>query len=98
MAVQSWTIYTFFPSFTKRWAVSRKHVAGLSVKPFSETRWNCRMERVKDVLHQAAEVCNALEESAEKIDDAKAKSNEGLQVSGLTNFVELLTLTSKVCE
>ena len=67
-------------------------MAGLSVKPLSETRWNCRMESVKDVLHQAAEVCNALEESVENIDDAQAKSDADSLVSQMRDYKFLVLL------
>ena len=50
------------------------------------------MESLKDVLHQAAEVCNALEESTENIDDAQAKSNADPLVSQIRDYKFLVSL------
>ncbi|XP_065642774.1 uncharacterized protein LOC136074389 [Hydra vulgaris] len=75
-------IYTLFASSTKRWTVFKKHVKCLSVKPLSETRWECRMESVKAVRFQAAEVCDALEELAKSTNDAQGKS----EAESIINF------------
>ncbi|XP_055496017.1 uncharacterized protein LOC129699943 [Leucoraja erinacea] len=85
-------IYTIFASSTKRSTVFRKHVTGLSLKPFSETRWECRMESVKAVRYQAAEVCNALEEVVENTDDAQAKSDAESLVSQMGDYNFLVSL------
>ena len=72
-------IYTLFSASTKRWAVFRKHVTGLSVKTLSETRWECRMESVKAIRYQPVAVCDALDEVAITTESAQAKSDaEGL--------------------
>ncbi|XP_004206394.2 uncharacterized protein LOC101241485 [Hydra vulgaris] len=85
-------IYTLFASSTKRWTVFKKHVKGLSVKPLSETRWECRMESVKAVRFQAAEVCDALEELAKSTNDAQGKSKAESLVSQMTNYRFLVAL------
>ncbi|XP_004205865.3 uncharacterized protein LOC101239811 [Hydra vulgaris] len=85
-------IYTLFALSTKRWTVFKKHVKGLSVKPLSETRWECRMESVKAVRFQAAEVCNALEELAKSTNDAQGKSEAESLVSQMTNYRFLVAL------
>lgn len=85
-------IYTLFASSTKRWIIFRKHVTGLSVKPLSETRWECRMDSVKAVRYHAAEICNALEELAENTDDAQAKSDAESLVSQITKYKFLVSL------
>ncbi|XP_047139200.1 uncharacterized protein LOC124815076 [Hydra vulgaris] len=85
-------IYTLFASSTKRWTVFKKHVKGLSVKPLSETRWECRMESVKAVRFQAAEVCDALEELAKSTNDAQGKSEAESLVNQMTNYRFLVAL------
>ncbi|XP_065681425.1 uncharacterized protein LOC101241746 [Hydra vulgaris] len=85
-------IYTLFSSSTKRWTVFKKHVKGLSVKPLSETRWECKMESVKAVRFQAAEVCDALEELAKSTNDAQGKSEAESLVSQMTNYRFLVAL------
>ncbi|KAK9753214.1 hypothetical protein QE152_g3629 [Popillia japonica] len=35
-----------------RWAISNAHVKSLSLKPLSETRWECRVASVKAVKYQ----------------------------------------------
>nr|XP_047133848.1 uncharacterized protein LOC101240817 [Hydra vulgaris] len=85
-------IYTLFASSTKRWTVFKKHLKDLSVKPLSETRWECRMESVKAVRFQAAEVCDALEELAKSTNDARGKSEAESLVSQMTNYRFLVAL------
>ena len=85
-------IYTIFASLTKRWTVFKKHVKGLSVKPLSETRWECRMDSVKAVRYQATGVCDALEELAECTDDAQGKSEAESLVSQMRSYKFLVAL------
>ena len=85
-------IYTIFASSTKRWTVFKKHVKGLSVKPLSETRWECRMDSVKAVRYQATEVCDALEELAECTDDAQGKSEAESLASQMRSYKFLVAL------
>ncbi|XP_032895465.1 uncharacterized protein LOC116985118 [Amblyraja radiata] len=59
---------------TKRWAVLKKHVPGLSVKPLSNTRWECRIDSVKAIRYQVGEVYDALVEISEKTDEPKVKA------------------------
>ncbi|XP_047137427.1 zinc finger MYM-type protein 1-like [Hydra vulgaris] len=84
-------IYTLFALSTKRWTVFKKHVKGLSVKQLPETRWECRMESVKAVRFQPAEVCDALEELA-KSTNAQGKSEAESLVSQMTNYRFLVAL------
>ena len=65
---------------------------GLSVKPLSETRWECRMDSVKAVRYQATGVCDALEELAECTDDAQGKSEAESLVSQMRSYKFLVAL------
>lgn len=72
-------IYIMFSASTKRWAVFKKHVPGLSVKPLSDTRWECRIDSVKAIRYQVGEVYDALVETSEITDEPKVKAEtEGL--------------------
>ena len=56
-------IYVFSVS-TQRWTILQQHVKSLSVKPLSDTLWECRIESVKAVRYQTAEIRDALIEAA----------------------------------
>ena len=53
-------IYTLFSASTKRWAVFKKYVPRLSVKPLSITRWECRIDSFKAIRYQVGEVYDDL--------------------------------------
>ena len=53
-----------FSASTQRWIILQLHVKSLSVKPLSDTRWECRIESVKAVRYQTAEIRDALTEAA----------------------------------
>ena len=40
-------IYTLFSSSTKQWKILQNNVTGLTLKPLSQTRWECQIESVK---------------------------------------------------
>ena len=67
-------IYILFSASTKRWAVFKKHVPGLSVKPLSKTRWECQIDSVKAICYQVGEVYNVLVEISEITDEPKVKT------------------------
>lgn len=58
-------IYVLFSASTQRWAVFRKHVTNLTVKPNCETRWESRVNSVKAVRYQVGEIYDALIEVSE---------------------------------
>lgn len=49
-------IYLLFAASTQRWAIIKNHVKHLTVKPISETRWECRIDSVKAVRYQVGGV------------------------------------------
>ena len=67
-------IYTLFSASTKRWAVFKKYVPGLSVKPLSITRWECRIDSVKAIRYQVGEVYGALVEISEITNEPMVKA------------------------
>ena len=81
-------IYVLFSASTKRWVVFRKHVPGLSVKPLSITRWECRIDSVKTIHYQVGEVYDALVEISEISDDPKIKTEAESLAS---NLIQALT-------
>lgn len=58
-------LYTLFSASTERWEILNKHLKCLTLKPLSETRWECRLESVKAVKMQLKEINNALIEVSE---------------------------------
>ncbi|CAL4110815.1 unnamed protein product, partial [Meganyctiphanes norvegica] len=85
-------LYTLFSASTKRWGIFRKYVKGLSVKPLSETRWECRMESVKAVRYHLAEICDALYDLFKNTDDAQAKSDAESLYNNVRNYKFIVSL------
>ena len=67
-------IYVMFSASTQRWSIFTSHVKDLSVKPLSETRWECRVDSVKAVRYQMPQIYDALVEVSEATNDPKACS------------------------
>ena len=67
-------IYTLFSASTKRWAVFKKYVPRLSMKPLSITRWECRIDSVKAIHYQVGEVYDALVEISEITNEPMVKA------------------------
>ncbi|XP_073470341.1 zinc finger MYM-type protein 1-like [Aquarana catesbeiana] len=58
-------LYTLFSGSSNRWAILKEKV-NITLKPLSETRWECRVESVKAVRYQLKEIAECLEEMAQK--------------------------------
>lgn len=86
------TIYILFSASTKRWAVFKKHVPGLSVKPLSNTRWECRIDSVKAIRYQVGEVYDALVEISEITDEPKVKAEAESLANQLKDYKFLVSL------
>ena len=67
-------IYVLFSASTQRWDILKKCVKKLTVKPLSETRWECRVDSVKAIRYQATEIFDALLEVADNTSDSMAHS------------------------
>ncbi|GBP17067.1 hypothetical protein EVAR_8135_1 [Eumeta japonica] len=61
--------YTLSAGSSQRWAILNAHIKSLSLKPFSETRWEGRVASVKAVKHQLSDICYASKDLAENTTD-----------------------------
>lgn len=67
-------ICTIFSASTSRWAILNKHCHIMTVKKWSETRWESHLESVKAIRHQMSEMLNALVEVSITLSDSLIKS------------------------
>ncbi|XP_023241592.1 zinc finger MYM-type protein 1-like [Centruroides sculpturatus] len=67
-------LYTLFAGSSHRWAILKAHGKSLSLKPLSETSWECRVESVKAVKYQLSDICDALKDLTENITDCQLVS------------------------
>lgn len=66
--------YTIFAASTERWNILISHVSELTLKPLSETRWECRLQSVKPIRFQLGQIHDALQEVSNTTKDPKIKS------------------------
>jgi hypothetical protein len=79
-------IYVFFAASTHRWNVSKQHVKNLSVKPLSDTRWECRIESVKAIRYQPVEIRDALTQAAAATKEPLSRSEAESLCNEIENF------------
>lgn len=65
-------LFTFFSAGTQRWNILKQHV-NITVKSWTDTRWESRLQSVHAVRYQAFEIREALLEARQKINDPVAK-------------------------
>ncbi|KAJ8359077.1 hypothetical protein SKAU_G00156020 [Synaphobranchus kaupii] len=65
-------IYTLFSAAPQRWAILKQHVT-ITVKSWSETRWESRVNSIIPLRYQASGIRDALLEAREKATDAITK-------------------------
>uniref|UniRef100_UPI00359004C9 zinc finger MYM-type protein 1-like n=1 Tax=Myxine glutinosa TaxID=7769 RepID=UPI00359004C9 len=65
-------IYTLFSAAPQRWAILKRHVT-ITVKSWSETRWESRVNSIIPLRYQASGLRDALLEVREKATDAITK-------------------------
>ena len=65
-------LFSFFPAGTQRWIVLKKHV-NITVRSWSDTRWESRLQSVHAIRYQASEVWEVLLEARQTINDPVAK-------------------------
>ena len=87
-------IHTLFSSSTKRWKILQDNVTGLTLKPLSQTRWECQIESVKVIKFQVLEIRDALLQLAKTSEDPKTKSEvDCLATYEIESFKFLLAVT-----
>lgn len=65
-------VYNFFSGGTQRWAILRSHV-DLTVRSWSDTRWESRLQSVHAGRYQAAQIRDALLEARQSLSEPIAK-------------------------
>ncbi|XP_074314594.1 uncharacterized protein LOC141649817 [Silene latifolia] len=86
-------IYTIFANSTKRWKILLENVPDLTLKPLSSTRWESRVESVKAIRFQIAEIREALLQVGETDNDSKIRSEaKSLAKNELGDFEFLVAL------
>lgn len=84
-------LYTIFSCSSERWAILKSHV-NISLKPLSETRWECRANSVKAVRYQLSNVCDALQNLRESNTDCGLVSECQSLEHELTTFDFVVSL------
>lgn len=79
-------IYVLFSASTKRWHILTKFAKELTVKPLSETRWECRINSVRAIRYQAADIFDALIEVADNSTDPMVHSQASSLAKELKEF------------
>lgn len=85
-------IYVLFSASTHRWAIFKKHVTQLTVKPLSETRWECRIDSVRAIRFQIGDIYDALIEIAETSNEPKCRSEASSLAKELKDYKFLVSL------
>ncbi|KAK0150731.1 repressor of the inhibitor of the protein kinase [Merluccius polli] len=97
-------LFTFFSGATQRWSILKEYVT-ITLKSWSDTRWESRLQSVNAVRHQASEIREALLEARVKVKDpvAKVEAQALAEEVGSFRFLiccvvwsEILTTTNKV--
>ena len=84
-------IYLLFSASVQRWKVLKRHVHSFTLKPLSETRWECRVESVKAIRYQIGDVYDALSDLSETSDDRKCQSEAVSVAKELKSYKFLVT-------
>ncbi|KAK0152965.1 Zinc finger MYM-type protein 1 [Merluccius polli] len=85
-------VYATFAGSPNRWEILRNRVPYLTLKPLSETRWECRVESVKAICYQTSDIVDALLEVGAESKDPKTKS-EANSLANETQDFELILST-----
>ena len=86
-------IYTIFANSTKRWAILKENVKGLTVKSLSATRWESRVESVKAIRFQLSDIREALLQVSESDNDCLIQStSESLAENELGKYEFLVAI------
>jgi hypothetical protein len=74
-------IYTTFAKSTKKWQILKDNITGLTLKSVSSTRWESRVDSVKAIRFQCANIREALLQASESDNDPLTSS----EAKGLAN-------------
>ncbi|XP_074298379.1 uncharacterized protein LOC141629250 [Silene latifolia] len=86
-------IYTIFANSNKIWEILKNNATKYTIKQFSSTRWESRVDSVKAIRFQIAEVCDALLQVGETDNDSKIRSEaKSLAMNELGDFEFLVAL------
>uniref|UniRef100_A0A2S2PYQ8 Zinc finger MYM-type protein 1 n=1 Tax=Sipha flava TaxID=143950 RepID=A0A2S2PYQ8_9HEMI len=85
-------VYTLFSASTYRWSIIKKHCTIFTVKQWSETRWESRINSVKALRFQLSSILNALEEVSETVNDLMAQSEAVSLSNEIGNYEFILSL------
>ena len=97
-------LFCFFSGATQRWSILTKHV-NLTVKSWSDVRWESRLKSVTAARSQIKEIRNALIEARETVIDPVAKIEAQALAEEVASFrflmcsvvwCEILTATNQV--
>lgn len=68
-------LYVLFSASSNRWSILKnKTNINITLKPLSDTRWECRVESVKAVRYQLKEVAECLDELSDSTNDSTTAS------------------------
>ncbi|KAJ1254500.1 hypothetical protein BS78_K048800 [Paspalum vaginatum] len=86
-------IYTTFANSTKKWNILKDNIEGLTLKPVSATRWESRVESVKAIRFQCANIQEALLQVSDSDNDPLTSSEaKSLATNELGEFEFILAL------
>ncbi|KAL4082990.1 hypothetical protein QTP88_028320 [Uroleucon formosanum] len=85
-------IYTTFSASTSRWDIFKKCCSIFTVKQWSETRWESRVNSVKALRFQLPNIIEALEEVSETSNDSIAKSDARSLITEICTYEFILSL------
>ncbi|KAL4153113.1 hypothetical protein QTP88_000946 [Uroleucon formosanum] len=85
-------VYTLFSALTNRWSIIQKHCKLFTVKQWSDTRWESRLNSVKALRLQFPHIIEALEEVYETANDLMAKSEVNSLLNEISSYEFILSL------
>lgn len=76
-------IYIFFSASTSRWAVLKRHISSLTLKPLCETRWESRIDAITPFRYKVEEIYDALMDISEAENTDKMVAHEATSLANL---------------
>lgn len=80
-------LYTLFSGSGQRWHILMKHLTNLTLKPLSDTRWECRVNAVKPIRFDL----DKIKELNEVTEDSQIKSESNSLLEHGINFEFVLS-------